>query len=84
MDDLAAARHAHAMPFGAALQEDGRVRFALWAPGARRVQLALSGTSGQRTLEVPALEDATASMTISRCPIPPRAATPTVCTARAW
>jgi malto-oligosyltrehalose trehalohydrolase len=57
MDDLAAARHAHAMPFGAALQEDGRVRFALWAPGARRVQLALSGTSGPRTLEVPAHEE---------------------------
>jgi malto-oligosyltrehalose trehalohydrolase len=55
-DVVAAARYAHAMPFGAALLEDGRVRFRLWAPAARRVQLALVGPSAPCTLEVPALE----------------------------
>src|SRR6056297_327087 len=29
------------MPFGAEVQDDGSVRFALWAPGARQVELAL-------------------------------------------
>ncbi len=31
----------HAMPFGAAVAQGGGVRFALWAPGADRVQLEL-------------------------------------------
>jgi maltooligosyltrehalose trehalohydrolase len=35
-------RFAHAMPFGAELREDG-VRFRLWAPAARRVDLLLRG-----------------------------------------
>jgi malto-oligosyltrehalose trehalohydrolase len=30
------------MPFGAALRDDGATRFRLWAPGARRVDLALA------------------------------------------
>ena len=33
-------RHAHAMPFGASVREGG-VRFRLWAPAARRVELLL-------------------------------------------
>lgn len=32
---------AHAMPFGAQLNEDGSTRFRLWAPGAGKVELAL-------------------------------------------
>jgi maltooligosyltrehalose trehalohydrolase len=31
----------HAMPFGAELREDGTTRFRLWAPGARRIDVAL-------------------------------------------
>jgi maltooligosyltrehalose trehalohydrolase len=34
---------AHDMPFGAALQADGSVRFRLWAPGQAKVSLALEG-----------------------------------------
>src|SRR3989442_4169367 len=34
-------RHAHAMPFGAEVRADGRVRFRLWAPAATQVQLVL-------------------------------------------
>jgi 1,4-alpha-glucan branching enzyme/maltooligosyltrehalose trehalohydrolase len=36
------AARAHAMPFGAEVR-DGGVRFRLWAPGARRVDLCLEG-----------------------------------------
>ena len=35
-------RRRHDMPFGAALRDDGATRFRLWAPGARRVELALA------------------------------------------
>jgi len=31
------------MPFGARVLDDGRVRFRLWAPGAREVKLCLQG-----------------------------------------
>lgn len=34
-------KHNHAMPFGAAIQDDGRVRFGLWAPAARDVEVIL-------------------------------------------
>ena len=34
------------MPFGAQVLPDGRVRFRLWAPAARRVELVLEATSG--------------------------------------
>lgn len=34
-------KHCHAMPFGAAVLEDGRVRFGLWAPAAREVEVIL-------------------------------------------
>jgi len=33
--------YAHAMPFGAEVRADGRVRFRLWAPSASRVDLVL-------------------------------------------
>ena len=36
----------HDMPFGAQLLPDGRVRFRLWAPAARRVELVLEPGSG--------------------------------------
>jgi maltooligosyltrehalose trehalohydrolase len=35
----------HSMPFGAECEDDGRVRFRLWAPAARRVELSLEGGS---------------------------------------
>jgi maltooligosyltrehalose trehalohydrolase len=34
------------MPFGAEFTDDGRVRFRLWAPGARRVDLSLDDGKG--------------------------------------
>jgi malto-oligosyltrehalose trehalohydrolase len=36
----------HAMPFGAQVLADGRVRFRLWAPAARRVDLVLESAAG--------------------------------------
>ncbi len=33
----------HTMPFGAEVQDDGSVRFRLWAPKAQRVELCLEG-----------------------------------------
>src|SRR6202045_3375635 len=36
-------RRAHAMPFGAQLQRDGTVRFRLWAPSHREIQIQLDG-----------------------------------------
>ncbi|MGD2057031.1 MAG: alpha-amylase family glycosyl hydrolase, partial [Gammaproteobacteria bacterium] len=40
----------HCMPFGAELQDDGRVRFRLWAPAAGRVELCLEEPGGGETL----------------------------------
>ena len=37
----------HEMPFGAQLLPDGRVRFRLWAPAARRVDLVLESAAGE-------------------------------------
>ncbi|HYC02097.1 MAG TPA: malto-oligosyltrehalose trehalohydrolase [Azospirillaceae bacterium] len=37
------ARRAHAMPFGAEVREDGRVRFRLWAPSHEAVRLEIDG-----------------------------------------
>ena len=34
-------RYAHAMPFGAEIRTDGRVRFRLWAPAATHVEIVL-------------------------------------------
>jgi len=39
------------MPFGAECRDDGNVRFRLWAPAARRVELCLVGTN--RTIRLP-------------------------------
>src|SRR5579863_9157148 len=39
------------MPFGAECREDGSVRFRLWAPAARQVDLCLAGTCAQIPLE---------------------------------
>jgi malto-oligosyltrehalose trehalohydrolase len=44
--------HRHQLPFGAELQEDGRVRFRLWAPATREVSLVLEGDV---TLAMPAV-----------------------------
>ena len=40
------------MPFGAELREDGSVRFRLWAPAARQVELLLRGPQGTRALQM--------------------------------
>ncbi len=46
------------MPFGAELTDDGRVRFRLWAPGARRVDVSLDdGTAAAQILPMRPLED---------------------------
>jgi malto-oligosyltrehalose trehalohydrolase len=42
---------AHAMPCGAQLEADGRVRFRLWAPAARRVELCLEEPDAVLPLE---------------------------------
>lgn len=43
--------HAHDMPFGAQVLEDGRVRFGLWAPAAAAVNIVLSGQGAPRPME---------------------------------
>ena len=48
-------RRRHSMPFGAQLTADGKVRFRLWAPAAREVELVLHDPV--RALKVPALGD---------------------------
>lgn len=40
----------HAMPFGAELQKNGKVRFALWAPGATQVDLCLNEEADEMIL----------------------------------
>jgi maltooligosyltrehalose trehalohydrolase len=45
------------MPFGAAVQDDGRARFRLWAPSARRVDLKLNSGGPGQTLPMNALDD---------------------------
>jgi maltooligosyltrehalose trehalohydrolase len=48
----------HSMPFGAEITADGRVRFRLWAPGARKVDLALDDGKGvAQILPMSRLED---------------------------
>jgi len=41
-------RRRHSMPYGAELTADGKVRFRLWAPAAREVELALHGEADDR------------------------------------
>lgn len=43
-------KRVHEMPFGAAVEEDGRVRFRVWAPSARRVDLKLNTGGAGRIL----------------------------------
>ncbi|MGH8614174.1 MAG: malto-oligosyltrehalose trehalohydrolase [Gammaproteobacteria bacterium] len=43
-------KRVHCMPFGAQVLEDGRVRFRVWAPGARKVQLCLEGLAPEARL----------------------------------
>src|SRR5690606_37132275 len=45
-------RRAHDMPFGAALEDDGRARFRLWAPAARTVELLLYEAGEPHALEM--------------------------------
>ena len=45
---MTTARRRHNMPFGAELLEDGRVRFRLWAPAARQVDLCLWDLGAER------------------------------------
>jgi maltooligosyltrehalose trehalohydrolase len=45
------------MPFGAELQKDGQVRFGLWAPGARQVDLCLEQETGETVLPMTAGRD---------------------------
>jgi len=45
------------MPFGTELQEDGRVRFHLWAPGARHVALLIEDEPEPVTLDMAAEAD---------------------------
>ena len=50
----------YSMPFGAECRDDGSVRFRLWAPAARQVELSLAGAikSMQSKAEVaPAVKD---------------------------
>src|SRR5262249_112046 len=43
----------HSMPFGAEVRADGAVRFRLWAPKARRVELLLEAASDDDTEALP-------------------------------
>lgn len=43
--DVKSPHRRHAMPFGAEVLADGRVRFRLWAPAVRQVELCLSDES---------------------------------------
>ncbi|MBI3453361.1 MAG: malto-oligosyltrehalose trehalohydrolase [Rhodospirillales bacterium] len=45
------------MPFGAAIEADGRVRFRLWAPAAKTVDVALTVDGRRRTLPMAAAGD---------------------------
>jgi maltooligosyltrehalose trehalohydrolase len=42
------------MPFGTVLEHDGSVRFRLWAPAARRIELCLKDPAGERCLAMQA------------------------------
>lgn len=52
-----ATRYVHAMPFGAALLPEGGVRFRLWAPTARPLQLRLVTAFGDERFDAPADAD---------------------------
>jgi maltooligosyltrehalose trehalohydrolase len=46
----------HRMPFGAELAGKGSVRFRLWAPAARRIELCLAQGGAERLVDMPHLE----------------------------
>ena len=87
----------HAMPFGAEVQTDGRVRFRLWAPACERVLLRVEGRTEGLLLK--ALADGwhelvTAKRALARvialrcrtgcaCPIQPPATNRRTCTGQA-
>jgi maltooligosyltrehalose trehalohydrolase len=48
-------RSMHPMPFGAQLTESGAVRFRLWAPKARQVELVLTGPSAPQSAALQSL-----------------------------
>ena len=48
-------RRQHHMPFGAQLTEAGQVRFRLWAPAARRVDVILHDAGGTQPLAMRSL-----------------------------
>lgn len=50
-------KHAHRMPFGAEITDGGAVRFRLWAPAARRVELALHDSNPVQLLNMPAIDE---------------------------
>jgi maltooligosyltrehalose trehalohydrolase len=47
----------HNMPFGAECREDGSIRFRLWAPAARQVDLSLANSSRPNYLSLERLDD---------------------------
>src|SRR5262244_391436 len=49
-------RRSHHMPFGAELTRAGHVRFRLWAPAARRVELLLYEGQDVQALAMPAVD----------------------------
>jgi maltooligosyltrehalose trehalohydrolase len=55
----------HKMPFGAQLQEDGQVRFRLWAPAALQVDLCLSRGDGSLHLALKHEDEGWFSLTTS-------------------
>src|SRR5579862_1054043 len=56
-------RRRHSMPFGAELTAAGTVRFRLWAPAAREVELVLHDPA--RALKVPSIGDGWFELTTS-------------------
>jgi maltooligosyltrehalose trehalohydrolase len=47
----------HVLPFGAEIQPDGAVRFRLWAPGARQVEICVEGQEKELILPMDRQED---------------------------
>ncbi len=50
-------RRRHDMPFGAAVEADGHVRFGLWAPAVRAVDVQIEGTGGCERLPMTVRDD---------------------------
>ncbi len=58
-------RRAHRMPFGTELLPDGSARFALWAPGAKQVDLELTAGPQRGRIVMPRAEDGWYQATVS-------------------